>query len=77
MRRERVQDLQSGQRSIGNDTFISRLCEIQKQLGDDWDQIIWERFTNDEPNIFGAIGYLRESDWREAIDTILTDGRDK
>ena len=50
--------------------FSERLTLIKQKYGTDWDQILVEKLYNGESSIFEGIGYLREQDWKEAIDSI-------
>lgn len=52
---------------ISYNTFISRFEQIADILGENWSQVVWKQYWEDADSILDAVGYLRDSDWEEAL----------
>ena len=55
---------------IGSDTFKRRFKQIAEQMGEDWSEKLWTACIEDEESIFDAVGYMRETDWNNALEKI-------
>ena len=55
---------------VNNDKFVSRLKQIEDKLGEDWSQVIWEQFLEDDESILDCVGNPCKSDWEEALEKL-------